>query len=161
MVLLAESFAFLIILYVLYRYVWPILGRMANQRQDAIQQKVDDSEAEARNVEDAQRRFETAVTQARDEVARIVDAARGDAERIREELRAAADAEVERIRARGDEQLVAQRDQTVRQLRAETGRQVMSVTRQLVVESLSADEPKTASVDRFLDELDQMAKDRA
>lgn len=156
-VILSEIFAFLIILFVLYRYVWPILSRMANKQQDAIQQKVDDSEQAARNFEQAQRRFESALAEARGEAARIRDNARADAERIREELREQADREVERIRQRGEEQLVAERDQTVRQLQAEVGGLLLQLAERIIVEALSDDERKASTVDRFLDELDQMA----
>jgi len=156
-ILIAEIFAFLIILFVLYRYVWPILASMAGKRQDAIQQQVEDSEEAARNLELAQSRLESALAEARGEVARLRDTARADADRIREELREQADREVERIRQRGQEQLIAQRDQTVRQLRAEVGVLLMQLAERLIVESLSDDDARVSTVDQFLDELDQMA----
>lgn len=155
--LLSEIFAFLIILFVLYRFVWPILSGMATKQQDVIQQKVEDSEQAARSLEENRLRFESALAEAREEVAKIGDTARADAERIRAELREQADQEVERIRQRGEEQLVAQRDQAVRQLQEETGGLLIQLAEQIIVDSLSDDERKAATVDRFLDELDQMA----
>lgn len=155
-VLLSEIFAFLIILFVLYRYVWPILSRMATKQQDTISQQVDASEEAERDLDEAQRRFESALAEARDEVAKIRDTARSDAERIREELREQAEREVERIRQRGEEQLIAQRDQTVRQLQGEMGGLMMALTERIIVESLSHDERRVSTVDHFLDELDQM-----
>ncbi len=155
-VLISEIFAFLLILFVLYRYVWPILSGMATKQQAAIQQKVDESEEAARNLALGQRRFESALAEARDEVAKIRDTARADAERIQEELREQADREVERIRQRGEEQLVAQRDQAKRQLQNEIGGLLMQLTERIIDESLSDDKGKRSTVDRFLDELDQM-----
>ncbi|MDQ3579865.1 MAG: F0F1 ATP synthase subunit B [Actinomycetota bacterium] len=156
-VLLSEIFAFLIIVFVLYRYVWPVLARMATKQQDAIAEQVEASEAAERNLEEAQRRLESALAEARDEVAKIRDNARADAERIREELREQADREVERIRQRGEEQLIAARDQTARQLQGEMGGLVMALAERIIVESLSHDERRVSTVDHFLDELDQMA----
>ncbi|MGI8627305.1 MAG: F0F1 ATP synthase subunit B [Geodermatophilaceae bacterium] len=156
-VLLAESFGFLIILFVLYRYVWPILSGMATKRQDTIAQQVEESEAAARNLEDAQRRLESALAEARGEVARIRDTARADAERIREELHEQAEREAERIRQRGEEQLVASRDQAVRQVRAELGELMLALTERITVESLSDEDRKASTVNQFLDELDEMA----
>ena len=155
-VLVAETVAFLIVLFVLYRYVWPILARMAAGRQDEIQQQVDDSEQATRKLADAEASFESALAEARGEAAKIRDDARADAERLGEELRAQADREVERIRQRGEEQLTAQREQTVRRLRAELGGLSMQLAERIIVESLSADDRKRATVDRFLDELDGM-----
>lgn len=156
-ILLAESFAFLIILFVLYRYVWPILAGMASKRQDQIQQQVEESDQASRDLEDAQRRLESALAEARGEVARLRDTARADAERIREELVEQAEREAERIRQRGDEQLLAARDQTARQIRAEVGELMMALTERITIEALSEDSRKAATVNHFLDELDEMA----
>lgn len=155
--LLSEVFAFLIILFVLYRYVVPPIAGMTRKRKDTIQQQVQDSEEAARTLARAQERFESALAQARGEAARIRDDARADAQRIRQELRAQADREVERIRQRGEEQLVAQRELTVRQLRAEIGGLSMALAERIIVESLSDDERRRSTVDRFLADLDQLA----
>jgi len=155
--LISELFAFVIILFVLYRYVWPILSRMMRERQDVIQQQVDDSGKATRKLKRAEERFDSALAEARSAAARIRDDSRADAHRLREELREQADREVERIRQRGEEQLVAQREQTVRQLRAEIGGLTMALAERIIVESLSDDDRKRASVDRFLADLDEMA----
>lgn len=155
-VLISELVAFAVILFVLYRYVWPVVARMARARQDSIQQQVDDSEEAARRREEAQRRLDTAVAESRDEAARMRDDARADATRIREELQEQADREVERIKQRGEEQLLAQRDQTVRRLRTEIGGLSMRLAEQLIAESLSSDERRSATVDAFLVDLDGM-----
>jgi len=155
-VLIAESFGFLVILFVLYRYVWPILRSMSERQQEAIQKMVDDSEHAQVSLEEAQRRLASALAEARDETAKIRDTARGDADKISEELREQAEREVERIRQRGEEQLIAARDQMVRQLRVEVGRRIMGLTERLVVETLADTKGKRSAVDHFLDELDEM-----
>ncbi|MGH3564832.1 MAG: F0F1 ATP synthase subunit B [Pseudonocardia sp.] len=154
LVLLSEIFAFLIIVYVLYRYVWPLLLTMVRNRQEAVQQQVDESEAAARRLEAAHQRFDSAVAEAHEKVARIRDDARADAHRLREELKEQADREVERIKQRGEEQLVAQRDQIVRRLRAEIGALSLEQAERMIVESLSDEGARSATVDGFLDELD-------
>jgi F-type H+-transporting ATPase subunit b len=156
-VLIAEIVAFLVILFVLYRFVWPVVRTMARERQDAIQRQVDESEQAARRLEEAQRRLEAAEAEARKEVARIRDDARADAVRIAEELQEQANQEVERIRQRGQEQLAAQRDQMVRVLRAELGAQSLQLAERVVVDLLSDDTRRSATVDRFLDDLDDLA----
>lgn len=155
--LIAEIVGFLVILFVLYRYVLPLLKPMVRDRQDAIQQQVDDSEEATRKLQEAEKRLDKAVAEARDQTARIRDDARADAERIREELREAADREVERIKQRGEEQLVAQRDQVVRRLRAEIGGQSMALAERIVVESLSDEASRRESVTGVLNDLEEMA----
>lgn len=159
-VLLAEVFAFIVVFFALYRYVWPLIKNMARERQDAVQQHVDDAEDANRRLQEAQQRFDAAVAEARDEAARIRDDARADAHRLRQELKEQADREVERIRQRGEEQLTAQRDQTVRRLRAEIGALALEQAERRITETLADEGARSATVDGFLDHLDRMP-DRA
>lgn len=154
--LIAELVAFLLVVLVLARYVWPLVRTMARERQDAVQQHVDDAQDAARRLDEAQQRFDVAVAEAREEAARIRDDARADAHKLRQELKEQADREVERIRQRGEEQLLAQRDQTVRRLRAEIGALSLEQAQRVVVESLSAESARRATVDTFLDDLEHM-----
>jgi F-type H+-transporting ATPase subunit b len=154
---IAELVGFVVIVYVLYRFVRPLVATMIRDRQDAIQAHVDASTEAAQRLERAQQRFETAEAEARKEVARIRDDARVDAGRIKEELQEQADREIERIRQRGEEQLAAQRDQLIRGLRSELGGTSMRLAELLVVEQLADDRRKSATVDQFLTDLDAMA----
>lgn len=156
--LIAELIGFVVIVFVLYRYVWPVIEPMMRARQDAIQQQVEDAEEARRKLEEAEKRFESAVAEARNEAARIRDDARADAQRIREELVEQAAREVERIKQRGEEQLAALREQVVRRMRAEIGTQSMQLAERIVVEFLSAEERRSSTVDRFLDDLDELQR---
>lgn len=155
-ILIAEIVGFILVLAVLYRFVLPLVKTMVAKRQDTVQQQVDDAEEATRKLDAAQQRFESAVAEAHTESARIRDDSRAEAARIREELKEQAEREIERIKQRGEEQLAAQRDQVVRQLRAELGGLSMQLAEQVVVESLSDDGARSITVDRFLDDLDEM-----
>jgi F-type H+-transporting ATPase subunit b len=156
MELIGEILGFIVILYVLYRYVLPLLKGMIADRQAVIQQHVEESDAASMELKAAAQRFESAVSEAKNEAARIRDDARADATRIREELKEQAEREVERIKQRGREQLVAQRDQMARHLRAELGGQALQLAEKIVVESLGDEKRRSATVDGFLDDLDRM-----
>jgi F-type H+-transporting ATPase subunit b len=159
---IAELVAFALMVFVIWRYVVPLLRTMVKNRQDTVQQQVDEAEAAAERYREAEARLESAIADARAEAARIRDDARADSSRIKEELIEQAHREVERIRQRGEEQLAAQRDQVVRRLRAELGGTSMALAQRIVVRSLSDDASKSASVDGFLDELDGLTgPDRA
>jgi F-type H+-transporting ATPase subunit b len=154
--IIMELLAFVLVIFVLYRWVRPLVQQMVRDRQDQIQQQVEASEEATRRLQDAERRFERAETEARKEVAKIRDDARADATHISEELREQANREVERIRQRGQEQLVAQRDLMVRGLRADLGRQSMRLAERIVTDVLTDDRRKTATVDGFLSDLEAM-----
>jgi ATP synthase F0 subunit b len=152
----AELAAFLLVIGLILKFVWPMLRRSAEEKQDAVARQVEESEEAARNLEAAQRRFDDALAEAGREAAKIRDDARADAESIRQELREQAEREVERIKQRGEEQLAAQRDQVMRELRAEISALSFETARQKVLASLSDDASKGATVDTFLGELDRL-----
>jgi F-type H+-transporting ATPase subunit b len=151
---IVQLVAFIIMIVVIWRYVVPLLRNMVKNRQETVQQQVDEAEAAAQRYREAEARLESAIADARAESARIRDDARADSARIKEELTEQAHREVERIRQRGEEQLAAQRDQVVRRLRADLGGTSMDLAQRLVVRSLADDTSKAASVDGFLDELE-------
>ncbi|MFC4943893.1 F0F1 ATP synthase subunit B [Pseudonocardia sp. GCM10023141] len=153
---ISSVIAFAIMIWVIVRYVLPLVTKMVKDRQEVVQQQVDASEEAAQKLAEAQQRLASALDEARAEAARIRDDARADATRIGEELKEQARLEVERIKARGEEQLAAQRDQAVRVLRAELGTQSMDLAERVVTESLSSDARRGATVDSFLGQLEQM-----
>jgi ATP synthase F0 subunit b len=157
---IAELVAFVIILFVLWRYVLPLIKNMVTKRQDEIQRQVEEADEARRKLEDAQGRFDNAVQQAEAEAARIRDDARADATRIREELTAQAEAEVERMLQRGQDQLAAERDQVVRGLRSEVGGASMELAERTVRKELEGDGARSASVDSFLSEIENLPSPR-
>ena len=65
--------------------------------------------------------------------------------------------EVARIQQRGEEQLATQREQVVRELRAELGRLAVTLAGRIVGESMADDTRRAGTVDRFLQELEGMS----
>jgi ATP synthase F0 subunit b len=158
--LIAELVGFVVMLFVLYRYVLPLVKKMVRERQETVQRQVDEAEEATRKLEQAQGRFDNAVQQAEVEAARIRDDARADAAGIREELIAQAEADVERMLQRGRDQLVAQRDQVVRGLRSEVGGASMELAERTVRKELEGDGARSASVDSFLSEIENLPSPR-
>jgi ATP synthase F0 subunit b len=139
------------------RYVVPPIRRLMQRTQREIQGQFDAAEQARARLAEAERRYEDAVSEARDEAATIRDNARADAQRIGEEMRARADAEVERITQRGTEQLEMQRATLVRELRTMVGNSAVSAADTLVRAHLSDERARGATVDRLLDEMEGMA----
>lgn len=153
----AELVAFVIILFVLWKYVLPLITKMVSDRQAVIQKQVDEAEAATRELNAANAKLDASVEQARQEAARIRDDARAEATSIKEELVVQAHEEVERIKQRGQEQLVAQRDQVIRGLRSQVGGTSMRLAERVVREELADDAARSATVDGFLSEIDNVA----
>ena len=159
-VIIAELVGFAVMIFVLWRYVLPLVKDMVSKRQDEIQRQVEEADEARRKLEDAHGRFDNAVQQAEAEAARIRDDARADATRIREELTAQAEADVERMLQRGQDQLAAQRDQVVRGLRSELGGASMELAERTIHKELEGDGARSASVDSFLSEIENLPSPR-
>jgi ATP synthase F0 subunit b len=154
---IAEVVGFLLILFVLYRYVLPPLRKAMNKQQETIREQLAAAEQAQQRLKEAQEAYDNAVTEARVDAAKIRDDARADAQAIEEEMRAQAEREVERIRLRGEEQIALQRQQLARELRAMVGTQAAELAGRMVREHLSDDANRAKTVDRFLDELESMS----
>jgi len=157
---IAELVAFVIILFVLWRYVLPLIKDMVQKRQNEVQRQVEEAQEATRKLEDAQGRFDNAVQQAEEEAARIRDDARADAAALREELIAQAEADVERMLQRGRDQLVAQRDQAVRGLQSDVGGASVELAERIVRKELSDEGARSASVDSFLSDIENLPSPR-
>lgn len=158
--LIAELVGFVVMLFVLWKYVLPPVGNMVRKRQDEVQRQVDEAEEATRKLEDARGRLDNAVQRADAEGARIRDDARADATRIREELKEQAEAEVERMLQRGREQLVADRDQAVRRLRADLGGASMELAERVIRTTLDDDGARRDTVESFLSEIESLPSPR-
>jgi F-type H+-transporting ATPase subunit b len=150
------TIAFLIVLFVMMKFVAPQFEKAFVARRDAIEGGIDRAEAMQAEAKAALEQYRAQLAEARTEAAQIRDAARAEGQQILEEMRSQAQAESARIIARGEEQLTAQRQQVVSQLRAEIGTLAVELASRVVGESLADDARRSGTVDRFLAELDGM-----
>ncbi|MGZ4559643.1 MAG: F0F1 ATP synthase subunit B [Mycobacteriaceae bacterium] len=143
-----------------WKYVLPRFQAVLTERTEKIEGgilRAEEAQAEARA---ALEQYNAQLAEARGEAARIRDDARAQGQQIIEELKTKAQQESERIVAAGHSQLVAQRQQIVAELRSDLGRTSVNLAERLVGESLADDAKRSATVDRFLDELDAMSSSR-
>ena len=150
---IAEVIAFAIILFVLARYVYPPINKAMRQRQDMIQQQIEDADAARERLAEAQAEYQRALNEARTAGAQIRDEARADANSIREDVLAKAREESDRIIAAGKDQLQAERASIVRELRGEMGTLAVDLAGKIVGESLADEARRKGTVDRFLADL--------
>ncbi len=149
-----ELLAFLIILFVLYRYVVPPVQKAMGERQEMISAQIEESKQAKERLAAAQAEYDKALAEARTVAAKIRDVARAEGQAIIEDLKAKAQREADRVIERGREQLAAERDALARELRADLGRLSVELASRIVGESLADEELRQRTVDRFLTELE-------
>jgi F-type H+-transporting ATPase subunit b len=152
---IAELIAFLLILAILWKYVVPPVQKAMRERQEVIRKQMEDSDLAKAKLAEADAEHQRALAEARTEAAQIREGARAEAQRLIEEVRVSAREESARIIARGEEQLENQRNQVVRELRGEIGSLAVELSEKIVGQRLANDDQVRATVDGFLDELEQ------
>jgi ATP synthase F0 subunit b/ATP synthase F1 delta subunit len=158
---LGQLGGFAVIVVLVWRYAVPPVRRLMADRQNSVQRELDESAQAADRLKRASQAHQSAVEDAKAEAQRIIDEARADADRIGEQLREQADTEVERVKVQGKRQVELLRAQLIRQLRQDLGYEAVQRAGELVREHVGDSEQQSATVDRFLDELDDMAPSEA
>jgi ATP synthase F0 subunit b len=158
---IGQLIGFALIVFLVWKYLVPLIRKMMTNQQDNVRRQLDESAEAKTKLAEAEKAHEKALEQAKAEAKRVTEEARVDSERIAEQLRVQADAEVERIKVQGAAQVQLLRAQLIRQLRQDLGVESLGRAGELVREHVSDSESQSATVDRFLDELDAMAPSEA
>lgn len=123
---------FLLILYILNRFMFkPLLARL-DERSAKIAQGLEDAESAARDRELARAEREAAVADARKEASELISSANKIATDTRDEILAEARAEAERVTARAREEITAEKDRAVAELRAQVADLALAAAGKLV-----------------------------
>src|SRR3954453_142044 len=152
--------AFGIVLLVMFKFVAPRFEQVFRARREAIEGGIERAEAMQVEAREALEKYRAQLAEARTEAAQIRDQARAEGQQILEELRTQAQEESARIVARGEEQLASARQSVVNELRGQIGALAVELAGRVVGESLADDARRRGTVDRFLDQLEDMAGNR-
>lgn len=131
-----EIIAFLIMLGILARWVYPMISRVATARQQQITEALDRAEQE-RN--DAAQRLEQATSQleeARQQASQVVSGASRSADQIRAEARERASEEAKRIAEAAARDIEAERLRAVQSVRGEVADLVVVATERVIGQSI-------------------------
>jgi F-type H+-transporting ATPase subunit b/F-type H+-transporting ATPase subunit delta len=158
---IGQLVGFALIVFLVWRYVVPPVRRMMTNQQETVRKQLADSADAKERLAAAEQAHEKALERAKAEAKQVTEEARVDAQRIVEQLHAQADAEVERIKVQGAQQVQLLRAQLVRQLRGDLGVESVHRAGELVREHVADPDSQSATVDRFIDELDAMAPSEA
>jgi F-type H+-transporting ATPase subunit b len=151
------TIAFLILLFVMYRTVFPSVNKALKDRRDNIEGKLERAERERAEAQELLEQYRRRLRDAEDETRRILDEARANAERVRRELLAKAETDAGRELDRARQVIRGERDQAIRQLRNEVGTLAVELATRVVGDSLDRDR-QLRLVDEYIDELGNQAQ---
>ena len=151
-----ELGAFLLLFFLLARYVIPPINKAMTARQDAIRSEFEEAEAAQEKANSAEEELKAQLADARREAGRIREEAREQGNGIIAEAKEQAQVEAQRVKEQAQAQIAAERQQALTSLRAEVGTLATSLAGRIVGESLDDDERSGRVVDRFLADLESL-----
>lgn len=137
--LLVEFVAFLIMLGILARWVYPRVMIAAEERQNQIKQQLDQAEKAREDAEGRRREAEGQIQQAREQAGQIIDRANRTGERIVQEAQEKAKEEARRIVEAARRDIDTERQKAIQSIREEMADIVGGALTKIVGDSLDGD----------------------
>lgn len=143
---------FLLLLYLLNRFLFkPLLARM-DERSSKIEKGLEDAEAAARDRELARAEREAAVSEARKEANEMIARANKIAEDTRNEILTEARTEAEKVTTRAREEIVAEKDRAMAEIRGQVAELALAAAGKLIRHEMD-DKAQKRLVEEFLAEV--------
>jgi F-type H+-transporting ATPase subunit b len=134
--LIYGALAFLIVFALLWKFAFPALGKMLEERSAKIQGDLEGAEQARMSAEQELADYRAQLAGARDESNRIIEEARRTADQLRRDLQAKAEQEAQATVARAQEEIRAERDRVFQDLRAQVGVIAVELAGRVVGQSL-------------------------
>ncbi len=144
--------AFVILLALMLKLVFPKLNETLEERGAAIQGRMEDAEAKYQEAERARADYEESLAEARGEADRIIEEAKAAADDLRNEARSRAEAEAAQIIERAQSSVASERDRVLSELRGQVGALSVELASRIVERELDASTHE-ALVDEYIDQL--------
>jgi F-type H+-transporting ATPase subunit b len=135
-----EIITFAILLFLLYRYVYPPIRDQIQRRQSDIEQAIDEAQKTRSEARELLAEYRRQIEEARGEARQILDEARKQGEAARERAKREAREEADRIIQRAREEIERERDAAVRELRREVADMVIVATERIIRHELDREE---------------------
>jgi F-type H+-transporting ATPase subunit b len=142
---------FLVLLYLLRRYMWGPITATLDSRAAKIREGLELTESARREREQLKQEVDRTLLEARREAAAIAERTTKAAEASAADLRTQAKAEADRIREKGREDAQHLHDQALAQLRAEVASMVVLAASRILGKEINAEQHR-ALIERSLDE---------
>lgn len=156
-IFIGQLIGFAVIAFIIVKWVVPPVRTLMRNQQEAVRAALAESAEAAKKLADADAMHAKALADAKAESEKVTEEAKQDSERIAAQLSEQAGTEAERIKAQGAQQIQLMRQQLIRQLRTGLGAEAVNKAAEIVRAHVADPQAQSATVDRFLSELEQMA----
>ncbi len=133
---IAEVIAFILMIVILGRWVYPRIMQAAEGRQRLITEQLAAAERSREEAEGRLRDAETSLQEARRRAAEVMEGANKTGEQIRAELRSRAEEDARRVAESARREIEAERQKAIDSVRGEVADLVVAATEKVVGETL-------------------------
>jgi F-type H+-transporting ATPase subunit b len=147
-----ELVAFVLMIAVLARYVYPRVIEAAEARQRAIAAELESAEKARAETDVRLKEAEDRLDDARKTAQTMIEGATRSAEQLRQELKQKAEEDAKRLLESARKEIVAERDQAIQSVRSEVAGLVIAATEKVIGETLDASKHKQL-IERAIEEV--------
>ena len=133
---IVELIAFLAMMAVLARWVYPEIVKLAEARQRMVADQLNEAEKSRADAEARLKEAEAKLNDARKAAQSMIDAATKSAEQLRQELKEKAEEEAKRLTTAARKEIEAERERAIQSVRNEVAGLVVSATEKVIGETL-------------------------
>lgn len=149
---IVELIAFLIMLAILARWIYPEVVRRAEARQGEVAEQLKDAANARSDAEAALKDATEKLAEARKTAQSVIDGATRSAEQLRMELKQKAEEEGRRVTEAARNEIEAERSKAVESVRGEVAGMVVAATAKVIGETLDAEKHKQL-IERAISEV--------
>ncbi|MUM35665.1 F0F1 ATP synthase subunit B/delta, partial [Mycolicibacterium sp. CBMA 361] len=160
-IFIGQLIGFAVIVAIIWKYVVPPVKGMMAKQQEAVRVALAESAEAAQKLADADKMHAKTLADAKAESTKVTAEARHDSQRIVDQLTEQAGIDAVRIKAQGGQQVELMRKGVIRELRHGLGAESLAKADELVREHVADTSAQAGTVDRFLDDLEQLAPSAA
>ena len=150
--MIAQLFAFLVLLFVLSRYALKPVMKIIQDRQDYIDKQLKNAEDQRVEAEKLQAEHRQEMVKAREEALEIVERARKQSEKQASDIIAAAKAETERMKENAKATIVKEKELALAELRDQVGSLSVLIASKIIEKDMNEAE-HNALIDKYLKEV--------
>lgn len=140
---------FVILLFVLAKFVWGPLTSMLDERETGIREALELADKARAEAQTAAEENKKALANAQAEAQAAINKAREDAERVARDVQAKAEAEAQQLLEQARQTIQQERNQALQALRQQTAELVVLAAGQLIEENLDSEKNRKI-VDDFI-----------
>jgi F-type H+-transporting ATPase subunit b len=147
-----EIVAFIVMILILARWVYPRVMEAAEARQKAVVEQLDAAEKARAEAEQRLKDAEARLQEARTQASSIIEGANRSAQQLSADARARADEEARRIAESARKEIQAERDKALDSVRTEVADLVVAATEKVVGEALDGERHRRL-IDKAIEEV--------